>query len=78
MEATVARWGNSLALRIPRHLANEAGLAEHTHVLISFEEGALVIRPKKASMIDDLLARVTDDNLHAEVSTGRRKGREAW
>lgn len=70
MEATVARWGNSLALRIPKHLAQEAGLAEHAHVRISFEEGALVIRPAAGPSLDELLA--------GEVSTGRRTSREAW
>ncbi|GAA3411621.1 hypothetical protein ACFFNY_20505 [Paenibacillus hodogayensis] len=41
------------------------------------EDGHLVIKPKSATL-DELLAHVTPDNLHKEVSTGEPQGRESW
>lgn len=77
METRVQKWGNSLAIRIPKVLAREAGLAEGTPVDFSIDEGAVIIRPKRYSL-EELLAQVTPENLHPEINTGRPVGREAW
>lgn len=77
MEARIQKWGNSLAIRIPRALAREAGLDEGTPVDFSIDEGAVIIRPKRYSL-EELLAQVTPENLHPETNTGRPVGREAW
>lgn len=78
METTVAKWGNSLALRIPKRLAQEAGLVEHSHVTLSQEDGEILVRLCPGPSLDDLLSGINEDNLHAEVTTGKRTGREAW
>jgi antitoxin MazE len=80
METHVRRWGNSLALRIPKPLAEEAGLEEDSAVELSLEEGKLVIVPIMAPRyaLDALLAQVTAENLHDEVDTGEAVGGEAW
>jgi len=79
METQVKRWGNSLALRIPRPLAAEVGLEEDSPVELSLVEGRLVIAPLvEAFSLDRLLAQVTDDNLHGEVDTGPALGGEVW
>lgn len=77
MEARVQKWGNSLAIRIPKALAREAGLAEGTPVDFSVDEDAVIIRPKRYSL-EKLLAQVTPENLHPETATGKPVGREAW
>ena len=77
MEARVQKWGNSLAIRIPKALARDAGLAEGTPVEFSVDEDAVIIRPKRYSL-EELLARVTPENLHPEANTGKPVGREAW
>jgi antitoxin MazE len=68
MKNRVQKWGNSLAVRIPRSFALDLGLAINTPVLMGLEEGALVVRPDKERIwdLDALLARVTAENLHSE------------
>jgi antitoxin MazE len=80
MEAKIMKWGNSLALRIPRSIAAEAGVEYGSSVDVRVEEGAIVARSADVPAIDlkKLLRKVTKANLHGEVSTGRRKGREVW
>jgi antitoxin MazE len=80
METCVKRWGNSLALRIPRPLAEEAGLRENSPVELSLEEGKLVVVPimERRYALEVLLAQVTPENVHSEVDTGGAVGSEAW
>jgi antitoxin MazE len=80
VETVIKKWGNSLALRIPKPLADEVGLAEHSAVNLLLEEGKLVIVPAMAPRytLESLLADVTVENLHEEVDTGVAAGGEAW
>ena len=80
METRVQKWGNSLALRIPKPLADQIGLEPDSPVELSLRGKELVIEPVSPSdlNLDDLLARVTEDNLHGEVDTGPPIGREVW
>ena len=80
MRAKIARWGHSLALRVPRHLAREAGLSEGATVDVSACDGHLQVSvvSEPVPSLDDLLAQVTDGNLHAAVETGPARGAEAW
>ena len=75
----VEKWGESFILRIPNQLAQKAHLKEGTDVRISVSEGRLVVAPKpKKYNLEELLAAVTLENLHAEVDTGNSVGCEAW
>lgn len=80
METRVKMWGNSLALRIPRPLAEEVGLYEDSPVRLSVEEGRLIVLPIDESRytLEALLAQVTPENLHSEVDTGEPIGGESW
>ncbi|MCX7791313.1 MAG: AbrB/MazE/SpoVT family DNA-binding domain-containing protein [Chloroflexaceae bacterium] len=80
MQSRVQKWGNSLALRIPRTFAVEIGLADNTPVEITLEDGRLVIVPLTAPRysLDELLAGVTTENLHTEHDTGVPEGNELW
>jgi len=80
MENRVQRWGNSLAVRIPKPLADEIGLKDNSPVQLSLHDRQLVIVPllKPALNLEALLAQVTDDNRHTEVLTGPAVGGEAW
>ena len=77
MQARVCQWGNSLGIRIPRLVAQKVGLTEGVEVDFEVRDGAIIISPKRCA-IEALLARVTPENLHGEVSTGRPTGREVW
>ena len=74
---TISKWGNSLGLRIPRGLAEDARLGEGSSVDMRIEEGRLVIEPIADDTLEQLLDRVTDHNLHREALPGTPVGREA-
>jgi antitoxin MazE len=79
MVTRVQKWGNSLALRIPRSFAAQAKVAAGTAVDIAVEKGRLVVRPvQRRYRLRDLLKAVDTRSLHAEVQTGRPVGREIW
>jgi antitoxin MazE len=80
MKASVQKWGNSLALRLPKAFAAEAGLGENTQVELSLREGEIVIRPlpRPRLTLDELLRGVTDENIHGEWDTGPAVGKEVW
>lgn len=76
----VQKWGNSLALRIPKSLAEEAGLEQGKPVDIRYEDGELRIRKRhrKHYDLDELLASVPDDYDEGEWDTGPAVGNEVW
>ncbi|MFT5087648.1 MAG: antitoxin MazE [Planctomycetota bacterium] len=80
MRAQVQKWGNSLALRIPRSFAAETAIEQGSEVEFSLEEGRLIMTPveKTTYSLDTLLAGITKDNLHDEVDTGTSVGKEIW
>ena len=80
MQTKVQKWGNSLALRIPRSFAAEAQVEEGSTVDVSVENGSLRVRPVRARryVLRELLKGVSPRNLHSEVETGDAVGREAW
>ena len=80
MRTRIQKWGNSLALRIPKSFATEVGLQRETSVEVSLADGKLVIAPiaKPKPTLRQLLAKVTKENLHHEIDTGSAVGKEAW
>ena len=80
MRTRVQKWGNSLALRIPKSFAAEVGLQKETSVELSLADGKLVITPvaEPNLTLKQLLAKVTKDNLHHEIDTGPAIGNETW
>lgn len=79
MRAAIRKWGNSLALRIPRALAESAGIAAGSEVEIALSDGRIVVEPvDPRDTLESLLAQVTPENRHAEVRSGPATGEEAW
>ena len=80
MKSRVRKWGNSLALRIPKSFAAEAGLHENAPVELSLVDGKLVVQAvaPQPPTLKDLLRGVTARNLHGEWDTGPAVGREVW
>jgi len=80
MKTKVQRWGNSLAVRIPKSFAEEVGLKDDSAVEMRLVEGGLLVQPLStaAPTLDELLDGVTESNLHREVDTGPAQGSEAW
>ena len=80
MKARIQKWGNSLALRIPKALAIETGLDQDALVEVTLVDGKLIVTPIVAhSMtLEQLLAGITEDNMHGEQDTGLAVGNEVW
>jgi antitoxin MazE len=78
MRSRVQKWGNSLAVRIPKAFAVEAGLGVNTAVELSLVNGSLVVQPvaSQALTLDELLRHVTDQNIPGEWDTGMAIGKE--
>ena len=80
MLARIQKWGNSLGLRIPKALAADAQVAEGTSVELNVENGRLIVAPQRKTKfnIEDLVAKITPENLHGETDTGSPLGHEVW
>jgi len=72
MKIRIQKWGNSLAVRIPKSFAAGLRFGDGSPAEISLEDGAIVVRPDRdrAWALDGLLAGVTDDNLHPVWASG--------
>ncbi len=73
----ISKWGASLAVRIPRPIADQWGVQEGSAIEI-LSRGDQVVLRKKPYDLADMLAEVTPDNLHPEQDTGRAEGNEVW
>jgi antitoxin MazE len=82
MRAQLKKWGNSLALRVPTGLLAELNLSENSTVDLRVEDGKLIIAPmqkrKWKYSIEDLLAGVSEQNIHSETDWGSAVGEEPW
>lgn len=80
MQTQIKKWGNSLALRIPKLLAEQLDIKTDSEVEIAVEDGQMVIRPlpEPTLTLEELLAQITAENLHKEVDTGTAVGGEVW
>ena len=80
MHVRVQKWGNSLAVRIPKPLAEDAEVKEGTVLNLAVSEGRVVATPveKRKQSLKQLLAKITRKNLHAEIDSGPSVGREIW
>lgn len=79
MKAAVARWGNSLALRLPRGLAEEVRLNEGAAVELTVRDGALVVTPRRRRYrLDDLLAEMPRRKRGSSGAKGKKSDEVDW
>jgi antitoxin MazE len=79
MKSRIQKWGNSLAVRIPKSFAVEAGLDEDAMVDLALVEGKLVVTPQPEPVsLEKLLAGITSANRHHEFDFDGPAGAEAW
>ena len=76
----LAKWGNSLAVRIPKSISESARLQEGDRLSLAVaKDGAVVIRrARRRYRLDELVSGITSNNRHRETDWGRRVGKEAW
>jgi antitoxin MazE len=77
METHVAKWGNSLALRIPVEFARKLSLHNGDITEMQIENDHLIITKKDPEpTLNSLLAKITGDNIHYEISSNYSLGKE--
>jgi antitoxin MazE len=75
----IARWGNSLAVRIPQDAAQALGLTEGSEVSVTMKGQTLAIRRMRRTItLDELLQGVTPKSAGGEIDAGPPVGRESW
>lgn len=76
--AQVVKWGNSLAVRIPKLVAEEAGVSEGDAIELEADRGEIKLRRReKIPTLKQLVSQITPENRHGETLTGPEVGKEA-
>ena len=79
MTAIVQRWGNSLAVRLPKAVAEQIEASEGAELEMKVVENSLILKTtKQRYSLSELIGGVTAENLHTEVDWGKPKGKEVW
>ena len=77
LRAALSKWGNSLAVRIPKALADSARLREGEAVeLKSLRKGEILIRRRRT--LEQMVTAITPENRHAATEWGPPGGKELW
>jgi antitoxin MazE len=79
MKATIQKWGNSLAIRIPKNITKDTRVSEGSSIDIMIENGKIILSPGiKEYSLKKLIKKITTENIHSEISTGDQTGGEIW
>lgn len=77
MKTTAQKWGNSLAIRVPKSVAVQVGIQEQDELEIEVQDGNVVLKPQlqRVYRLEDLVKQITPKNLHGETDAGIPVGR---
>ena len=80
MQATIQKWGNSLALRIPKAFAQQTKVKKGSRVSLTLKNGRVIIEPikRRRYTLQELVAKITPKNRHLETDWGTPQGKEIW
>jgi antitoxin MazE len=81
MKVKIQKWGNSLAVRIPKSFAVQTQIEQDSVVDLSLVNGEIVVKPQKDKpkyTLEQLLAEITDENIHPETDWGNPVGKEIF
>ena len=80
MESIISKWGNSLALRLPKHISSSLNISDGSKVSISLKKNKIEITPvqEEEMILETLLNGINPDNLHSELDSGSQTGNEIW
>ena len=80
MNTKIRKWGNSLAVRLPRSITEKQKLHEGSFVAFTEEHGAIIIRPARTTDISlkELVRSINTKNIHGEIGFGKPQGKELW
>jgi len=80
MRIKIQKWGNSLALRIPKVFAFQSKIREDEYVNLTLEENKIVIEPVEGKIysLKELVSGINKSNIHSEIDFGKQVGTEHW
>ena len=80
MKTSVQKWGNSLALRIPKAFAEQTRLRKGASVSLTLQNGSMVVKPlgRRKYSLKELVSKITPQNRHPETDWGPPVGKEIW
>ena len=84
MKIAFLKWGNSLALRIPKAFAQEIGATVGKAANMEVRDGKLVVeiakskRRRRRYTLEQLVAGIRPENRHSELEWGPPVGNEVW
>ena len=80
METTIQKWGNSLAVRLPKEVTRKLALRQGRKVRVYEKKKEVIIAPtrEKEKSLKELIGEITPKNLHRETDWGAPRGREIW
>ncbi|MEX2682958.1 MAG: AbrB/MazE/SpoVT family DNA-binding domain-containing protein [Candidatus Sigynarchaeota archaeon] len=80
MKGVLKKWGNSFAIRIPKSIIDDLGLEVEEEIEIKVASGSINLKPlkRKRYTLDDLMQKVTMENIHEPFWTDSPRGKEAW
>ena len=74
----VKKWGNSLAVRLPKDISKALSVQNNSFLELELVRNGLLLKPKKSSELDKLISQINPKNLHTEIKTGKSVGNEIW
>ncbi|MBU1151988.1 AbrB/MazE/SpoVT family DNA-binding domain-containing protein [Patescibacteria group bacterium] len=77
MQTSITKWGNSLAVRLPKPFTDQMGINSTRKVEIILQKDQIIIK-KSPQKLDELLEQITPENIHTETETGSITGKEIW
>lgn len=80
MKTTAQKWGNSLAIRVPKSVAVQVGLKAQDDLDIEVQDGNVLLKPhlRRVYRLENLVKQISPKNVHGEIDTGTPVGREIW
>lgn len=80
MRIKIQKWGNSLALRIPKAFAFQSKIRQDEYVNLTLKDNKIIVEPEEEKEYDikELIAGINKSNLHNETDFGKKEGNEHW
>jgi len=79
IELQIGKWGNSIGIRLPKHISEALHLRPKDKVSCEIENGKLILEPVRLIRkyaLEELLAAVEEPS--KEISWGKPEGEEVW
>lgn len=80
IRATVGKWGNSAAVRLPATIMTQANFSAQQPINILLSKGRIILEPVNLPEfdLDEMLAQIRPEHLHGEIDFGRPVGKEIF